>query len=426
MSLKKDNYTIRLIDDKIDERLKIFGAICIEGPKWCGKTWTCLNHANSVIYLSNKNTRELAKSSPESVLNENKPELIDEWQLVPSLWDEVRMKCDEDKNSGKYLLTGSTTLLKENEDEVFHSGAGRIDTFKMYPMSLYESGDSTGEVSITDMFNNKSITSKLRNITLEEIALFIVRGGWPENIKSDSKLAPIIPSSYLTSVLKKDIHERKDKRRDEEKMNMVIKSLSRNISSVVSLKTIVKDIAEFSSEEERIKNVETISDYISVLDDLYLTSYQKAFNVNYRSSDRIGKTSKRHLVDPSLACAALNLTPDKLLKDMNTFGLVFESLVYRDLNIYMNYLDGNVFHFRDNISGDEVDSILEFPDGEYAAVEVKLGFDRVPEAIASLMKFYENVKVKPKFMCVITGNTKAAYIDKETGIYVVPLTTLKP
>lgn len=334
------------------------------------------------------------------------------------------MKCDEDKSTGKYLLTGSTTLLKESL--VFHSGAGRIDTLKMYPMSLYESGDSTGEVSIQDMFNNKKISSKIINTTIEDVALFCVRGGWPENIKNSRENALVIPTSYLTSLLKKDIHERKDKRIDEEKMSMILKSLSRNTSSAVSLKTIVKDIAEFSSEEERIKNVETISDYISVLDDLYLTSYQKAFNINYRSSDRIGKGSKRHLVDPSLACASLNLTPNKLLKDMNTFGLIFESLVYRDLNIYMNYLDGNVFHFRDNISGDEVDAILEMPDGEYAAVEVKLGFDRIPEGITSLMKFYNNVKVKPKFMCVISGNVKAAYVDKETGIYVVPLTTLKP
>lgn len=424
MSLKKDNYKPRLIDDKIEERLKLFGALNIEGAKWCGKTWTCLNHANSAIYLTDLNTRELAKSSPRSVLNEETPELIDEWALAPNIWDEVRMKCDEDKNSGKYLLTGSTTLLKENEDEVFHSGAGRIDTFKMYPMSLYESGDSTGEVSITDMFNNKSITSKLRNITLEEIALFSVRGGWPENINTEENLCHVIPLSYLDSILKKDIHERKDKRRDEVKMSMILKSLSRNVSSVISLNTIFKDISE--NEENKVCSPKTVRDYISVLDDLYLTSYQKAFNVNYRSSDRIGKTSKRHLVDPSLACAALNLTPDKLIKDMNTFGFIFESLVYRDLNIYMNYLDGNVLHFRDNISGDEVDAVLEFPDGEYAAVEVKLGFDRVPEAIASLMKFYENVKVKPKFMCVITGNTKAAYIDKDTGIYVVPITTLKP
>lgn len=426
MSLKKENYKVRLIDEKIKKNLGIFGAVCIEGPKWCGKTWTCLNHVNSAIYLSNKNTRELAKNSPESVLNEEKPELIDEWQLVPSLWDEVRMKCDEDKSTGKYLLTGPTTLLKESEEEVFHSGAGRIHTLKMYPMSLYESGDSTGEVSIQDMFNNKKISSKIINTTIEDVALFCARGGWPENIKNSRENALVIPTSYLTSLLKKDIHERKDKRRDEEKMSMILKSLSRNTSSAVSLKTIVKDIAEFSSEEERIKNVETISDYISVLDDLYLTSYQKAFNINYRSSDRIGKGSKRHLVDPSLACASLNLTPNKLLKYMNTFGLIFESLVYRDLNIYMNYLDGNVFHFRDNISGDEVDAILEMPDGEYAAVEVKLGFDRIPEGITSLMKFYNNVKVKPKFMCVISGNVKVAYVDKETGIYVVPLTTLKP
>lgn len=328
---------------------------------------------------------------------------------------------------GKFILTGSTSLLKEEtEDEVFHSGTGRIATMRMYPMSLYESGDSDGKVSLTDMLNNTVNCKYIRKVELDEIANLIIRGGWPANLDVAKENIDIIPKSYIDSVINKDINERKDRKRDANKMRMLIRSLSRNESTIAGNDTIVKDIEEYEVGDALLESRTTVADYINVLDDLYLISNQPAFSINYRSSKRIGKSPKRHLVDPSLACASLDLTTEKLLNDHNTFGLMFESLVERDLRIYIEYLGGELFHFRDNISGDEVDAILEFRNGNYAAIEIKLSENGIEEAKNSLKKFYENVEKKPKFMCIIVGHYEAVIQDKETGIYILPITSLKP
>ena len=427
MSLIKGEYKERLLDKKIEKYLKIFGAVSIEGPKWCGKTWTGLNHAKTVTYMTEKNYRDLARANPKYIFQDNKPQLIDEWQLVPSIWDSVRHECDRDHEKGKFILTGSTTLTKdEAEEEVYHSGTGRIADIKMYPMSLYESGESTGDVSITDMLNNAVKCQYIKQIDLEYIAYLIVRGGWPENIKMPVKDANIIPKSYVESVINRDINERKDKKRDPRKMRMLIRSLSRNESSVASNSTLIKDIEEYENEESLLESRATVADYLGVLNSLYLINDQEAFSINYRSSKRVGKSAKRHLVDPSLACASLDLTVDKLMNDFNTFGFMFESLVERDLTIYMDYLDGRVYHFRDNTFGDEVDAILEFADGSYAAVEIKLTSQGILDAKKSLTNYYNNVKKKPKFMCIIVGYYEAVIQDKETGIYIIPITSLKP
>lgn len=427
MSLTEKNYKSRLIDDKISEYLKIFGAISIVGPKWCGKTWTALNHANSVTFMTEKSESELAKVNPKYIFNEERPQLIDEWQLVPTIWDAVRHECDKDHNKGKFILTGSTTLTKEEEEEnVYHSGAGRIALMNMYPMSLYESGDSTGDISITDMINGTANLKRIGKIELEKIAQLVIRGGWPENINVVVEKQGIMPKSYIDSVIYKDINERKDKKRDPQKMLMLLKSLSRNESSVASNDTLVKDIEEFTDDEAMRSSRNTVADYLSVLDSLYLIANQEAFSINYRSSKRIGKSPKRHFVDPSLACACLDLTVSKLMNDLNTFGLLFESLVERDLRIYGEYLDAHLFHFRDNVSGDEVDAILEFADGSYGAFEIKLSHDGIDDAKKSLTKFYKNVSKKPAFMCIIVGYYEAVIQDPETGIYIIPITSLKP
>ena len=427
MSLVMKDYRKRLIDDKITRYLNIFGAISIQGPKWCGKTWTSLNHANSVVYMTEKGPRDLAKVDPKYIFKKERPQLIDEWRLVPSIWDSVRHECDKDHEKGKFILTGSTTLTKQDEEEeIFHSGTGRIAIMQMHPMSLYESGDSSGDVSIMDMLSGNVNGKYIRKVELEELAKFIIRGGWPENIDKNIDDIDVIPRNYIESIIKKDINERKDRKRDSNKVRMLIRSLARNESCILGNNTIVKDIEEYESTEDLIESRTTVADYINALDGLFLTADQEAFSVNYRSSKRIGKSPKRHLVDPSLACASLGLTVEKLLNDFNTFVLMFEALVERDLRIYMDYLDGRVFHFRDNISGDEVDAILEFKDGEYAAVEIKLSERGVDEAKNSLLKFYENVSRKPKFMCIIVGHYEAVVQDKDTGIYIVPITSLKP
>ena len=425
MSLRKKEYINRLIDKKIEEYLSIFGAVSIEGPKWCGKTWASLNHANSVVLLDDDEIKEKAKLSLDLILNEEKPELIDEWNLIPEVWDAVRRKCDETTQKGNYILTCSTKLTDdEQKAKIHHSGAGRIGKIHMYTMSLFESGDSSGKASILDMYNNKLQNSLNDKITLDKLANLIIRGGWPSNINVNEEKANIIPKSYIEAILEKDIHD--DKKRDINKMTMLLKSLARNETTIASKNTLLKDIEDYANEKEIIESRVTIDDYLDILNRLHITENQNAYNENYRSPERVGKSVKRHFTDPSLACACLDLTKNKLINDLKTFGFMFEALVERDLRIYIEYLGGKLYHFRDNVTGLKVDSILEFDDGEYAAIEIKLGFRQVEEAKQNLLNFYNNMIKKPKFMCVVVGYTDVIAKDPETGIYIVPITALKP
>ena len=388
MSLKKEGYKYRLLDDRITRYLRVFGAVSIEGPKWCGKTWTSLNHANSVTYMTEKSARNLAEVDPKYVFTKERPQLIDEWQVVPEIWDAVRHECDNDSKKGKFILTGSTSLKKrKGEEKVFHSGTGRIASLRMHPMSLFESGDSTGEASLTGMRDGEIKAGFVRKVELDELAGLVIRGGWPENIDMPEEDIGIIPAHYIDAIVTKDMHERQTKKRSPQKMRMLIRALARHESSVAGDKTLVKDMEEYENGDELIESRATVADYIS----LYMICNQEAFSVHYRSTARVGKTAKRHLVDPSLSCAALHLTVDKLMNDHETFGLLFEALVERDLRIYADYLDGHLYHFRDNVSGDEVDAILEFNDGEYAAFEIKLSDGSIQESISSLRRFYDHV-----------------------------------
>ena len=425
MSLRNKEYIDRLVDKKIQDYLTIFGAVSIEGPKWCGKTWTSLNHANSVCYLDDDETRQKAELSLDLILNNEKPELIDEWNLVPKTWDAVRRKCDETTNKGNYILTCFTKLTDEEQKEkIHHSGAGRIGKINMYTMSLFESGDSTGKASLQAMLNGTLDNGLNNKITLEQLANFIIRGGWPSNLKVAEDKIGIIPKSYIEAILDKDMND--DKLRDKGKMTMLLKSLARNESTVVTNSTLMKDTNEIENDADRIESRVTVDDYLNVLNRLHIIENQNAYSENYRSPNRIGKAPKRHFTDVSLACASLDLTKDKLLNDLRTFGFMFEALCERDLRIYIEYLGGKLFHFRDNVTGLEVDSILEFNDGEYAAIEIKLGFNQVDEAKKNLLNFYNNMVKKPKFMCIVVGFTDVIAKDPETGIYIVPITALKP
>ena len=420
------NYKPRIIDNMIDEYLKTFGAVCIEGAKWCGKTWSSIYHSNSSIMIGNPEgnfqNKKLAETAPNIVLEGEKPRLIDEWQEVPRLWDAVRYEVDKTAEKGQFILTGSAT---PNHKGILHSGAGRIGKLRMRPMSLYESGDSTGDVSLQDLCNGNMKEKLTGEVDLRKIIEFIVRGGWPESLNIKKENYTLIPKSYIDSILNIEINE-EDKIRDKNKMNMLLKSLARNEATIVNNKTIIKDIEEYETGEDLLTSRTTIIDYLDFLERLHLIENQEAYSLNYRSPERVGKSVKRHLVDPSLACACLNLNVDKLMKDLNTFGFLFEALVERDLRVYMDYLDGKLYHFRDNVSGVEVDSILEFEDGEYAAAEIKLGYNEVDNAIRNLQIFYNNMVKKPKFMCVIVGVCQSVYKDPNTGIYVVPITALRP
>lgn len=423
MSLKKEGYKERLIDKKIDEYLKIFGAISIVGPKWCGKTWTSLNHANSVKYISSsdKKAYNLALLDTNLILDGKYPLLIDEWQLVPQIWDCIRRSCDEDKTKGKFILTGSST---EKENTIDHSGAGRICKLEMETMSLYESGFSKGTVSLNDLFENKEIVNHTVNkLSLEDIANLIIKGGWPDNIDKTSEDSMIIVKSYIRDILDKDINEIDGIKRDRDKMQMLLKSLARNESTTISNEALIKDIIE--NDYDSI-NKETVGEYLNVLNKLHLIKNQNAFNSNVRSKDNIGRSVKRHFTDPSIACALLNLNYNKMVNDLNTFGFLFEALVERDLRIYSSYNDGELRHFRNNVSGLEVDAIVTNNDGDYGAIEIKLGANQIEEAKTNLMKFYEKSDKKPKFMCIICGLWNNVAKDKETGIYIIPINSLRP
>ena len=294
----------------------------------------------------------------------------------------------------------------------------------MHTMSLYESGDSTGKVSIQDMLNN-NLKNELNNkTTLDALANLIIRGGWPSNIKTPEDKIGIIPKSYIEAILEKDIHD--DKKRDKNKMLMLLKSLARNEATIASKRTLLNDIEQYENENELIESRSTIDDYLNVLNRLHIIQDQIAYSENYRSPARIGKSVKRHFTDPSLTCACLDLTKDKLINDLRTFGFMFEALVERDLRIYMDYLNGKLYHFRDNVTGLEADSIIEFNDGEYAIIEIKLGYNEVENAKKNLKNIYTNMVKKPKFMCIIVGFTDIIAKDPETGIYIVPITALKP
>lgn len=427
MSLTKEGYKTRLIDDRIARYLRIFGAVLIEGPKWCGKTWTSLNHANSVSLVTEKSVRENAMIDPKYIFKKDRPQLIDEWQIVPEIWDAVRNECDKNHDRGKFILTGSTSLKKsEEESRVYHTGTGRIAPLLMHPMSLFESGNSSCEASLQDMLTGKVNEGFVRKVELDELAKLTIRGGWPENIDVKDEDIGVIPESYIESIVNKDMHERQTKKRSPKKMRMLLRSLARNESSIAGDKTLVRDIEEYENENEMIESRATVADYEGVLDSLFLIANQEAYSIQYRSSSRVGKSAKRHLVDPSLSCACLHLTVDKLLNDHETFGLMFEALVERDLRIYSDYLEGHLYHFRDNTSGDEVDAIIEFKDGNYAAFEIKLSDNSIREAIDSLTTFNKNVEKKPVFMCVIVGHLDTVMRDPKTGIFIVPFTSLRP
>lgn len=426
MKLTKKGYKERLIDKKIRENLEIFGAISIEGPKWCGKTWTALNNSNSAVFLNNTqdNFREkhLAEMDVNLILDKDYPETIDEWQEVPAIWDAIRFKCDEDSQKGKYILTGSATPVT---DKIHHSGAGRICKMKMYTMSLYESGDSSGEVSLLDLFNDKVQNKLVNKVELKRLAELIVRGGWPDSINLSVNGAMQVTKSYIAAVLDKDIVEVDGVKRDKNKMEMLLRSLARNETTISPNAVLIKDIDDNITDEDLTVSRNTVADYLNALDRLHLIENQSSFMYKIRSRANIGKNPKRHFTDPSLGCALLSITPEKLMNDLETFGLYFEALCERDLRIYAESIGGKLYHYRENDIGLEVDAIIEIADGEYGAIEIKLGSNKEEEAAENLKRFYDLAEVKPKFMCVICG-LYDAIVKRPDGIYVLPITALKP
>jgi predicted AAA+ superfamily ATPase len=360
---------------------------------------------------------------PEIVLRGDTPRLIDEWQEVPPIWDAVRHSSDMIAEKGLYILTGSAT---PNQDGIVHSGAGRIGRVKMHSMSLFESGDSSGEISLLELFKkpwNKNVfTGK---VELEHLIDLTVRGGWPGTLGINIENAMDLSKGYLDAVINKDVQTIDRKKRDVGKMRALIRSLARNESTTVSKSTLAKDMTDADDETASFP---TLSDYLDVLGRLYVIEEQPAFNPNLRSSLRVGKTPKRRFTDPSLAIAALEATPEMMIGDLNTYGLMFESLCMRDLGIYAESFGGRLYHYRDG-DGREVDAVVELPDGRWGAFEIKLGIDRIDAAAEGLLKIneltYGNNKSKgPAVLCVICGLSSAAY-RREDGVFVIPITALR-
>lgn len=427
MALTRKGYTKRLIDDEIEELLTMFGAISIEGPKYCGKTWTALNHANSSVLLTksdNPNSDyQKALIDRNLIYTDNYPELLDEWQSIAQIWDDVRTKCDEDGKKGKFILSGSSVPV--NQMDIFHSGAGRIYKLNMYTMSLYESGDSSGVVSLNSLFKNENININLKEKpTLDKFADLIIRGGWPASLEFEAKNYYRLPESYITDVLDHDIFY-DGVIRDKNKMKMLMKSLARNESTLVTNEKLISDIFEYYNNDEYSINRNTVSDYLTVLENIHMIKNQLPFSEKIRSSIRVGKSTKRHFIDPSLACSLLGLRQEHLMKDLNLFGFMFEALVVRDLRIYIEHLGGMIYHYHENNTGFEVDAIVELRDGTFGAIEIKLGVGSIDEASKNLLQFKNSCVNTPAFLCVVCGMIDYAY-KRDDGVYVVPITALKP
>lgn len=423
--MNKNQYKPRIMDQKIKEYLSAFGAVCIEGPKWCGKTWTSSFHCGSEIFIGdpsgNFQNRKLAEMSPALVLEGETPRLIDEWQEVPPLWDAVRYKVDQKPEKGQYILTGSAT---PNHKGILHSGAGRIAKLRMRPMSLYESGDSSGMVSLEELCDGKFTPAMTGEVDLMKLIHFMIRGGWPGNIGVPDSKAGLMPEEYLNAVIDDDVFRIDGVKRDTAKMKLLLRSLARNESTTVTNRTLKNDIKSIDDED---MDIDTVAAYLDIFKRLFITDNQPPFSSNIRSSVRIKQAEKRHFSDPSLACALLKATPSKLVNDLETLGFLFEALCERDLKIYAESFGAELYHYQD-YKEREIDAVIELSDGNWCAFEIKLGANQIDDAAAGLLSLRDEIEKEkgkiPAVLCVICGLSNAAY-QREDGVYVVPITALK-
>lgn len=421
-------YKPRIVDRKLAEYLQAFGAVAVEGPKWCGKTWTSEHAAASEIKIGdpsgNFQNRQLAEMNPLLVLEGESPHLIDEWQEVPSLWDAVRAKVDENHQKGRFILTGSSTPKHKG---IMHSGAGRIARFHMHTMSLYETGSSSGTVSLQDICKNKAEDVLTGEVSLENLAGLIIRGGWPETIGMPLNLASMIPEQYIEAIIEDDASRIDGKKRDVVKMRRLLRSLARNESTTASNNVLKRDIQNVDDQD---LDSNTISDYLNVFNMLFLLENQPPFSSSVRSSVRVKQQPKRHLCDVSLACSLLGIhQPEMLMNDLNTMGFLFESLVEHDLLIYAESFHAKLFHYQD-YSNKEMDAVIEMEDGSWCGIEIKLGASQIEAAARNLLNIAESFSKDPKgkepsALCVICGMSSAAY-RRPDGVYVVPITALRP
>ncbi len=420
-------YYERLIEKEIERKLKSSGAVLVAGPKFCGKTTTCMKYQKSFVKLNTKQAIAMARMNPGGVLDGETPRLIDEWQKAPDIWNQVKDDLDFHYEFGKYILTGSSTPA--DKTEVHHSGAGRIAPVRMRPMSLWESKDSKGTVSLAELFKGgKPIPWDLNpDFSLSDVAHLICRGGWPISVLAPKEIAIEITKNYYNGLFVfEDCENERFRNKNPEIMKMIVRSYARHISTEAAVSTIIADVRQ---SNERTMDTKTYDDYNEALNDIFIIEDMPAWNPNIRSKTSIRSTPTRHFVDTSIACRALGAGPEDLLHDLESFGLFFEDMAVRDLRIYSDVLGGEVRHYRDN-AGLECDAVIHLENGSWGAVEIKLGGDDLIEAGASSLKLLKakieekSNEKSPSFLMVLTA-VGGAY-QREDGVFVVPINLLKP
>ena len=420
-------YRNRVVDAILQEKLEGKGAVLIEGPKWCGKTTTAEQIAKSVLYMDDPQSKEqnvnMAALNPKRLLSGETPRLIDEWQIAPKLWDAIRFEVDHRDDLGQFVLTGSA--VPPDTKEITHSGTGRFSWLMMRPMSLYESGESTGEVSLSRLFEGKGEVDGESKLDLERIAFLICRGGWPRSIDMRDKIALNQAIDYYDAVVHSDINRADGVEKNPERVKRLMRSLARNQGQQIANTAIAADIA---ANNESTINQETVAGYISALKKIFVVEDMPAWNPNLRSKSAIRTSDTRYFVDASIAAAALGIGPNDLINDLNTMGFLFETMCVRDLRVYAEALGGSVYHFR-NKAGLECDAVVHLRNGSYGLIEIKLGGEKLiregVETLTSLTESIDTSKMKePAFRIILTATGQYAY-RREDGICIVPVGCLK-
>ncbi|MBR6491104.1 MAG: ATP-binding protein [Bacteroidales bacterium] len=431
-----EGYKHRIADALLERKLKGNGAVVIEGPKWCGKTTTAEQLAKSVIYMDDpdKITEHITMANihPRDLLIGDNPRLLDEWQIAPQLWDTIRFEVDHRKGQGHFILTGSSVPIQEDEDEdipenqkIRHSGTGRFGWLRMRPMSLWESGESNGTISMKDLFSTPEMIYAKTALTREDIAYLICRGGWPEVLEMDKEIALDKAFDYVDAIAERDMSRVDKTNRSPERVRRLMRSYARHQASQATFETMAEDMR---ANETQALDTDTIASYITALRKLFVVEESEAWNPNLRSKTAIRTSNTRYFTDPSIASASLGLGPNDLLNDFNTFGLLFETLAVRDLRTYADALMGKVAHYRD-VTNLECDAVVHLRDGKYGLVEIKIGGDNlINEGADSLKKLQGKIDTtkmkKPSFLMVLIGIGEIAY-RRDDGVYVVPLGCLK-
>ena len=420
-------YKQRIVDDLLKRKLEGKGAVLVEGAKWCGKTTTSEQVAKSVKYMTEigktDENLQIAALNPQLILKGDKPRLIDEWQVAPRLWDSIRYEADHSDELGLFILTGSS--VPADMSDVLHSGTGRFGWLKMRTMTLWESGDSSGEVSLEDLFNQVKFAGGENKLDLERVAYLCCRGGWPKALSMREDIALDQAFDYIDAVEKRDVSNADGVSRDSARVHRLLRSYARNIGTQANYSTFCEDL---KANEGESFDEDTIASYIKALKDIFVIEDSSAWNPNLRSKTAIRTSDTRYFTDPSIATAALGIGPKDLMNDLKTFGFVFECLCVRDLRVFAESLFGSVHHYRDK-NGLECDAVVHLRDGRYGLVEVKLGGDKlIAEGVDSLLSLAKKIDTdkmkKPSFLMVLTAAGSYAY-QREDGIFVVPIGCLK-